>query len=78
MDVFWDAVGGETGFDGKGSEFSRKAYKLMSGNYRTVFDVAKKEGRLPVEYCCTQLVTDYICGMTDTFACMLHRQLMNG
>ncbi|WP_390699270.1 hypothetical protein [Gemmata massiliana] len=25
-----------------------------------------------------QLVTDYICGMTDSFACDLHRQLTNG
>ena len=79
MDVFWDAVNGKmSSSDGKGGEFSRKAYRLMSGNYRTVFEAAKKEGKLPVEYCCMQLVTDYVCGMTDTFACMLHRQLFNG
>ncbi|NNB89713.1 hypothetical protein HI292_29685 [Corallococcus exiguus] len=25
-----------------------------------------------------QLVTDYVCGMTDTFACSLHAQLTHG
>ena len=79
MNIFWDAVADKRSSSaGRSSEFSQKAYKLMSRNYRTVYKAACKEGRLPEEYCCMQLVTDYICGMTDTFACMLHRQLTNG
>ena len=75
MDVFWD---GALGREGKPTTFPAKAYKLLSGNYRTVFEKALAERKLPKEYCCMQLVTDYICGMTDTFATTLHRELTNG
>jgi len=30
------------------------------------------------QYCQMQLVTDYICGMTDSFARDLHQKLKNG
>jgi len=76
MDVFWEGVRQDEG-RGKGS-FAAKAYDLMSDNYRRVFEKAKKEGKLPEKYCRLQLVTDYVCGMTDTFASQLHRRLMNG
>lgn len=78
MDVFWEAVWSEGCGAKNGNKFARKAYELMSKNYRTVFEAARGAGGLPSEYCCMQLLTDYICGMTDTYACMLHRQLMNG
>jgi dGTPase len=46
--------------------------------YRDVWNKSRGKTKLPENYCCMQLVTDYICGMTDTFACTLHRQLTNG
>jgi len=46
--------------------------------YRVVWNESRGKTKLPENYCCMQLVTDYICGMTDTFACTLHRQLTNG
>jgi len=78
MEVFWEAARAEGCGSKNGNKFARKAYELMSKNYRSVFKAAIREGKLPKEYCCMQLLTDYICGMTDTYACMLHRQLTNG
>ena len=75
MDLFWEAVEPEE-FDGK--TFEGKLYSLMSGNYRAVCKHALKHGTLPEKYYKLQLVTDYICGMTDGFACDLHRRLTNG
>ncbi len=46
--------------------------------YRDVYDKSRGKAKLPENYCCMQLVTDYICGMTDTFACTLHKKLTNG
>lgn len=75
MDVFWEGASrGSTG----GMGFSRKIYDLTSRNYRVVYKKALEEKELPIEYCQMQLMTDYICGMTDTFACTLHKRLTNG
>jgi len=41
-------------------------------------NISDKDKELPAEYCSMQLMTDYICGMTDTFACILHKRLTNG
>ncbi len=75
MDVFWEGAS-------KGSKeergFARKIFELTSRNYRVVYDKAIKEENFPDTYCCMQLMTDYICGMTDTFACTLHKRLTNG
>jgi len=77
MDLFWEgATHTEEHRDGK--DFPFKIYSLMSENYRTVFHEALKNGNLATQYCQMQLVTDYICGMTDTFAQTLHQQLKNG
>ncbi|MFC1738663.1 dGTP triphosphohydrolase [Planctomycetota bacterium] len=92
MDMFWDGVSKK---QDNPTRFEEKIYKLMSENYRTVFEnaqnppkflnkyhaISKKsrgKDKLPENYCCMQLVTDYICGMTDTFACTLHKELTNG
>ena len=75
MDFFWEASEPENA-DGK--TFAGKLYSLMSGNYRAVCAHAIKTGQLPEKYYKLQLVTDYICGMTDGFACDLHRRLTNG
>ncbi len=75
MDIFWEgALKGskeEKGFD-------RKIYDLTSRDYRVVFEKARTEKEFPDKYCCMQLMTDYICGMTDTFALTLHKRLTNG
>ncbi len=75
MDIF---VEGILEYKEDNNRFAGKIYSLMSSNYRTVYNNAIENGVLPKFYCQMQLVTDYICGMTDTFACQLHRKLTNG
>jgi dGTPase len=82
MDIFWMAAREAPPDDPR--SFSRKVYELTSTNYRNVFEDTLEWSRgkgtnaLPKTYCQIQLVTDYICGMTDTFACSLHKELTNG
>lgn len=65
--------------EAKPGTFPGKAYHLLSQNYRTVFEnPGVDEKGLPKEYRRLLLITDYICGMTDTFALNLHRELFNG
>jgi dGTPase len=75
MDIFWEGAS-------KGSKeekgFARKIFDLTSRNYLVVYEEAKKKGEFPDKYCSMQLMTEYICGMTDTFACTLHKRLTNG
>lgn len=75
MDIFWE--GASTGCEKK-KGFERKIFDLTSRNYRVVYNKAISENKLPKEYYQMQLMTDYICGMTDTFACTLHKRLTNG
>ena len=63
--------------DPKPKTFERKMYDMMSKNYRAVYEKALVDG-LPPAYCKALLLTDYICGMTDTFAVRLRRDLMDG
>jgi dGTPase len=77
MDLFWEGAS-RTANHEKNKDFPFKIFSLMSDNYRTVYREASKTKELPEEYYRMQLVTDYICGMTDTFACTLHQQLKNG
>ncbi len=63
----------------KTRKFPGKAFHLLSQNYRTVFDKPiGSEAQLPLEYRRLQLITDYLCGMTDSFATNLHRELFHG
>ena len=73
MDIFWE--GASIG-SGEEKGFSRKIFELTSQNYRVVYEL--RETKFPDRYCQMQLMTDYICGMTDTFACTLHKRLTNG
>jgi dGTPase len=77
MDVFWEGVRDWEAIE-KQRGFGTSIYGLLSPNYRTVFEDTIKSGKLPQQYCKLQLVTDYVAGMTDTFACTLHRRLKNG
>jgi len=74
--VFWEAV--DRGRVSSPPLFAKKAYDLLSDNYRRVFERQLAKGDLPLWYCKRQLVTDYVCGMTDTYAVELHKRLMNG
>lgn len=83
MDFFWEGAKEAPFPEDKRRGFAWKTYSLLSENYRTVFENDTTEKRiketgLPVTYRRLQLVADYICGMTDTFACTLHQKLMNG
>jgi dGTPase len=75
MDLFWEGASHDGSDDTR--DFPGKIFKLMSPNYRFVYQQAIKAG-FPKSYCKCQLVSDYICGMTDTFACTLHNRLNNG
>lgn len=78
MDLFGEGVSSYSGGEVTPKSYSGKLYLLFSENYRRVFQArmkAKNENEL---YCRLQLVTDQIAGMTDTHACRLHKDLMNG
>ena len=80
MDLFWEGAQ-QLPIEGnpKPKTFPGKLGALLSDNYRRVFQhsvVAMPE--LPEKYHRYQLVTDYVCGMTDTFAKRLHAELTNG
>jgi len=81
LDLYWEA-GQLIGTDEKEwPTFGKKAYDLISRNYREVckdhVNLATQCG-VPADYYRMQLITDQVCGMTDTFAVTLHRELMNG
>jgi dGTPase len=72
MGMFWE---GARGAPDPQRDFNKKIYNLSSQNYRSVL---KNTGRsLPREYQRLQLVADQVCGMTDSYACQLHRELTN-
>jgi len=62
----------------KAKDFKGRISTLLSRNYREVFQDSCRRGAQPEIYHRYQLVTDYVCGMTDTFAKQLHSDLMNG
>jgi dGTPase len=81
MDIFWEGaeVLPVNGQPAETMTFSGKVCALLSENYRRVFSRSIQAMReLPEQYHRFQLVTDYVCGMTDTFAKRLHAELMNG
>lgn len=79
LDVFFDGVK-ELGKKGKPKtkSFSGKIAALLSKNYVAVFQQDANANDEMENYYRMQVVTDYICGMTDTFAMKLHKELFNG
>lgn len=74
LDIFWRATKAHRA--GRAlTDFDEKAFHLLSFNYVSVFEEAMQSKVIPPEYCRIQLATDYVCGMTDGFACALHRNL---
>jgi dGTPase len=78
MDRFWESVEKFDPGKDSGNDFPAKIRSLISPNYRRVFKHSLELNRHPPEYCKMQLVTDYVCGMTDSFATRLHAKLTNG
>lgn len=79
LDLFWEGARllPTDGSSGKG--FPGKLGDLLSKSYKRVFtDTLAAGGHLPDDYHRFQFLTDYICGMTDTFARTLHKELTNG
>jgi len=63
----------------KGNSREGKLYQLISQNYRLVYENPEPwENSFPEDYRKTMLITDYICGMTDSFALRLNHQLLHG
>ena len=80
LDFFWEGAS-DLPLKGEPStrEFCGKVGALLSENYRRAFQYsADRDDDLPVGYKRLQLVTDYVCGMTDSFARRLHAELTNG
>lgn len=77
LTIFWEGAeildkSGKT----KTKSFPGKIGALLSENYKQVFaNSLKVQPELPEAYHRFQLVTDYICGMTDSFALALYRRL---
>ena len=79
MEIFWEgAQNMPPTRDPTTSTFAGKINTLVSRNYRHVLQDSLTRMNLPEEYHRIQLVTDYICGMTDSFARNLHADLFNG
>ena len=80
MDLFWEAVEkmSPSSIPISTKTYEGKIYHLISDNYRRVFETRLKEDLEHPTYYKLQLVTDYIAGMTDPFACRLHKDLTNG
>ena len=57
------------GYDGK-------LYSLISKNYRFVCEHSIDQEKCSLEYCRLLLVTDFICGMTDSYAAYIYQELL--
>ncbi len=77
LDFFWEGAR-YAPYPSNKRDFPSKIYRLISPNYRKVFEAAFHERHFPPEYLRLQLIADYVAGMTDTFACTLHGRLRNG
>jgi dGTPase len=80
MELFWKAIR-EYRSNSQLTSFNAKLYKLTSANYRAVFEKNLRSSSstcVPEMYFKLQLVTDHVSGMTDSYACALHKSLMNG
>lgn len=79
LTCFWEAA--RIYSPGKKLEgFPAKAYALISTNYRQIFEKNIAEAKTlgnPDAHFRMLLITDQVSGMTDSYACSLHRELMN-
>ena len=77
MDAFWEGARVMPKHDPpRTKSFEGKIAALYSENYRRVFQhFVKTNAQIPETYHRVQLLTDYVCGMTDAFATRLHGEL---
>ena len=79
MDLFWEGVSSYLKDRKRQTRsYGGKLYLLISENYRHLFEQRLLLKNEDETYCGLQLVTDYISGMTDAYACRLHTDLTNG
>jgi dGTPase len=80
MDLFWEGVSAYLQSRKMQTRtYGGKLYQLISDNYRFVFEQRLQSGSEENEtYYALQLVTDYVAGMTDAYACKLYEDLTNG
>ena len=55
--------------------YEGKIYSLISSNYRLICKDSIKDGKQSKEYYKLLLVTDFICGMTDSYALSTYKTL---
>jgi len=79
MDIFWEGAA-QLPLDGsvETETFGGRTAKLLSRNYRDVFCYFASQEPGNELYHRYLLLTDHVCGMTDTFAKRLHTELRNG
>ena len=75
LDLFWEGAKHYEGQFIRTNTFHGKILALMSKNYKMVFI---NNIHLDLKYRQLQLITDQLCGMTDTYSCDLYRKLTNG
>ncbi|MEM6814169.1 MAG: dGTP triphosphohydrolase [Bacteroidota bacterium] len=86
MDHCWEGIknfpyeGSDLGKENrKNHPFGYKIYSLLSSNYKTIFEYRfNRCSQEDSNYVKLQLLADYICGMTDSFARQLHKEVKNG
>ena len=78
MSLLWEGISARISSGSLNSKsYEGKIYHLLSPNYRTHFEKRMNAEEQPI-YAGLQLLTDYVCNMTDPFACRLHREISNG
>lgn len=79
MDLLWEGVSEYLRTQQKTTgSYAGKLYLLIAESYRQLFEKRLVENPNDGTYLGLQLVTDYVAGMTDGFACRLHEELING
>ena len=80
MEAFWEGARVMPKHDPpRTKSFEGKIAALYSENYRRVFQYfITSNPQIPETYHRVQLLTDYVCGMTDAFATRLHGELFGG
>ncbi|MBX3463237.1 MAG: dNTP triphosphohydrolase [Planctomycetes bacterium] len=80
MTMYWKGAV-EADHDGPkrsdGNGMPRRAFALVSENYRRVFAKSISNG-VSKSYARLQLITDQVCGMTDSYACRVHSEVLGG
>jgi dGTPase len=79
MDLFWEGVSEFLYRQKIGTaSYGQKIYLLIAESYRALFEKRFAANPNDGKYLGLQLVTDYVSGMTDGYACRLHEDLING